>query len=221
MNYEFYKQLRVRREADNEHRKIWFRQKDPVARLTGWLVIVTALLFVATLGTAAILWVTDHTLDRTNETTRSINRAFLYFGNVALVPYPPDDIAVWGVGISVVNSGNVPARRVEVRYDCPTPVRSNEVIENPFLVANWKRLELPNVIGPKHEQGGNACNIDISKIRESDSGIRDVFIVTEIRYLDGFDQKERVTRMSRKLHYDGVSRSLGYVGPNCTDDDCL
>jgi hypothetical protein len=60
---------KAKRDASKESRW-WFNQLAPIDRFTGWLVAWTALLFVATIISAAVLFITDHTLKDTLVETR-------------------------------------------------------------------------------------------------------------------------------------------------------
>jgi hypothetical protein len=75
-NYEARKAAeKAKRTAEKESRW-WFSQRAPIDRFTGWLVVWTALLFVATIGSAAILWKNDETLHETLvETQKSVEAA--------------------------------------------------------------------------------------------------------------------------------------------------
>lgn len=53
----------------------WFKQPLPIDRFTGWLVAWTALLFVATVINAGILYITDTTLKETLGETRKASEA--------------------------------------------------------------------------------------------------------------------------------------------------
>ena len=48
----------------------WFQQPQPIDRFTGWLVAWTALLFIGTIISAAILFKTDNTLQETLTATQ-------------------------------------------------------------------------------------------------------------------------------------------------------
>jgi hypothetical protein len=65
-----------KRRADEQAPKPWWwlGQIDPIARYTKWLSYYTFALFVATIVSAVILWITDHTLKETLEAT---NRAWI------------------------------------------------------------------------------------------------------------------------------------------------
>jgi hypothetical protein len=72
---ERYEAQKEARERSNQERGPqpwwWLGQRDPIVRLTKWLVIWTALLFVGTVVSAGILWKTDGTL-------RAGQRAFVF-----------------------------------------------------------------------------------------------------------------------------------------------
>jgi hypothetical protein len=64
--YEAKKREERRLQEEHQDRsKIWFRQRNPIDRFTGWLVAWTALLCVATVLSVIVLNKTDHTLQRT------------------------------------------------------------------------------------------------------------------------------------------------------------
>jgi hypothetical protein len=83
-------------------------EKDPVARFTKWLVIVTALLCIVTLLSVVVLKITDDTLNRTLvENTR----AWLTAAQMQLVT-PLDQIDTVKVQVRMVNIGREPALNV-------------------------------------------------------------------------------------------------------------
>ena len=68
---EKYKARKAAREGrSSEHQQPpkkepwWFNQPLPIDRFTGWLVAWTALLFIATVCSVAVLLVTDDTFNR-------------------------------------------------------------------------------------------------------------------------------------------------------------
>jgi hypothetical protein len=75
-NYEARKAAeKAKQEADRGDRW-WFNQRTPIDRFTGWLVAWTFLLFIATIGSAVVLWKTDNTLHETlAETKKSADAA--------------------------------------------------------------------------------------------------------------------------------------------------
>ncbi len=212
-------------------RDAWVSVKARVNRVVNGLnkfdglitAIATALLVIVTIILAMIAYWQGKILDRTDETSRLRDRAFVYFGDPGFVPYPPENVIVHGVTIFVNNAGNMPARRVVVRYSCPNVLKSNGPIKDPFDSANWTTADMPQVIGPKQTFGLQTCEIPIGVITEAQKGNRDIFIITEVSYIDGFDLVHtRVTQMTRNLRFDRFGgHSLGFIGPhNCSDDDC-
>ena len=162
---------------------------------------------------------------RSDETLRLRDRAYVYFGDAdfAPYPYPPAKPTVWGVTIPIYNAGNMPAHKIVVRYSCPDIPHSDRPTKVPFDSADWKTPEMTQTIGQKLAFVFQACHIPIETIADAQKGKRDVFIIAEVRYTDGFDpDRTRVTQMARTLLFDqhgGRRLGLG-ASHNCSDDDC-
>ena len=199
-------------------------------RFLTWSPVASAV--VTALATAMIAWATYELatiseaqrkiLDQTDQTSRLRDRAFVYFFDPTITPYPPEKPTVWGIGINVENAGNMPARRVTVRYACVDAPRSQHVVD-PFPMRKWINAEVPSVIGPKRGVSIQSCNIPIGTIEAAKKSEIDVFVLMETKYLDGFvADRDRVTQMTRVLRFDQYGgHSLGFAGPhNCSDDDC-
>lgn len=186
------------------------------------LVIFTGALAIFT---GVLIWIGYlqwQTLKKTDETSRLRDRAFVYFSNPTIIPYPPDNPIVWGITINMENAGNMPARRISIRYAWTYSQKTENIID-PFPSVKWSDAEVPNVMGPKQKFSLQGGEIPKKIIEEAQKSIIDVFILMEAEYIDGFElDKSRVTQMSRILRFDKYgSRSLGIAGPhNCTDDDC-
>lgn len=206
------------------------QKKRGSERLFAWSSI--AFTAATSIATVVIAWATIELttvsegqrkiLERTDQTSRLRDRAFIYFFDPTITPYPPEKPTVWGIGVNVENAGNMPARRVTVRYACVDAPRSQHVVD-PFPMRNWINAEVPSVIGPKRGVSIQSCNIPMGKIEAAKTFEIDVFILMETKYLDGFvADRDRVTRMTRVLRFDQYGgHSLGFAGPhNCTDDDC-
>jgi hypothetical protein len=86
----------------------WFREPLPIDRFTGWLVAFTALLFIATIVNAVVLWITDHTL---RETLEANNRAWVAVTDAIGDPTPGLNQVVTAK-ISLRNSGQSPALKL-------------------------------------------------------------------------------------------------------------
>jgi hypothetical protein len=201
--------------ADKWYRSlfVWIRKTTCV---TDWLI------FFCTLAIALVSFFQWQTLEKTDQTSRLRDRAFVYFLNPTLNPYPSNKPTVWGIDINVQNAGNMPARRISIRCALVYNQKSEPIID-PFPLAKWSAAQAPNVLGPKQHFSLQGGGIPISAIKEAQKFKKDIFILMEAKYIDGFDlNKSRVTQMSRSLLFDKHGGlSLGLAGPhNCTDDDC-
>jgi hypothetical protein len=87
----------------------WFREPLPIDRFTGWLVAFTALLFIATIVNAIVLWITDHTL---RETLEANNRAWIAVTDIVGDGTPVLNHPVT-VKVGLRNSGQSPALKLE------------------------------------------------------------------------------------------------------------
>src|SRR5262249_17101794 len=162
--------------------------------------------------TAGILYIT-------NQTSRLRDRAFIYFGDPSIRPYPDASPIVWAVGISIANAGNMPASRVTIRYACPDAPFSDEVPDTFHVVKEWKA----SVIGSKQPATLKGCEIPIDRINDAKQLQRQIFVLLEAQYLDGFElNTTRITQMSRVLGFDkSGGQSLNFTSShNCSDDDC-
>ena len=202
--------------AETEHRQ----NERMMARWTRNLGWFTAALVVMSVLT---LWV----LDETDQTSRLRDRAFVYFGDPPVTPYPnpPIDPILWGVGITVTNAGNMPARRLTIRYACPDAPASDDVPDTFRLATQWKTAQIGSVIGPKQGATLQGCEVPIEVINDAKKSppLRHVFYLVEAKYLDGFYlSTPRVTQMSRVFGFDKWGgQNLGFTSShNCSDDDC-
>ncbi len=204
--------MRGRLMAETEHRV----NERIMARWTRILGVVTIALAAIGAATAWIAYEAD-------QTSRLRDRAFVYFGDPQIRPYPDADPIIWAFSIKFTNAGNMPARRVAVRVACPDAPFSDKVSDTFRLVADWHAAQIANVIGPKQEAEVQGCEVKIEKINEAKNFHLHVFYLVEAKYLDGFDlNTTRVTQMSRVLGFDQWGgHSLGFADShNCTDDDC-
>jgi hypothetical protein len=187
-----------------------------MARWTRRLGILTFILAMIAVVTAWIAYEAD-------QTSRLRDRALIYFGDPTLLPYPPDKPTVWGVGITVTNAGNMPARRVAIRYACPDAPFSDEVTDTFRLVKKWSNAQIGSVIGPKQAATLQGCNVPIDVITDARNFLRHVFYLVVVTYLYGFYLgTTRVTQMSRVFGFDQFGgQSLNFTSShNCSDDDC-
>jgi hypothetical protein len=210
---EWLTKRRRRRERDaTEH----LENERAIAKWTRVLGAFTIVLALTSILTAGILYITD-------QTSRLRDRAFIYFGDPQIRPYPDAAPTVWGVGISVANAGNMPASRVAIRYACPDAPFSVEVPDSFLLVKQWKTAQVASVIGPKQAATLRGCELPIDLVNEAKQFQRQIFVLLEAQYLDGFElNTTRVTQMSRVLGFDkSGGQSLNFTSThNCSDSDC-
>jgi hypothetical protein len=90
---------------DQQYNGWWFNHPGPIERLTGWLVLWTALLFVGTMSSTFILWRTDNTL---RETLDASNRAWISVIDASLDNEPAEGLPLLG-HLTYQNIGRAPA----------------------------------------------------------------------------------------------------------------
>jgi hypothetical protein len=204
---------KTQRNDNRPKRVVWWQ--NPIERYTFLLAVFTLLLVVVGFFQIKIL-------NKTDETSRLRDRAFVYFADPGLRPYPPEKPTAWGIVINVQNIGNMPARGVSVKYALKYSKHSDKTVV-PWEPKNWSSPETPSVIGPKQLCALQAGAIGIDRILEARRGMTDIFIMMEATYIDGFEfGKRRVTQMSRILRFDDHGYSLGFnENHNCSDDDCV
>jgi hypothetical protein len=115
--YEAQKEAHNRRVQESSPQPWWWLgQRDPIVRLTKWLVVWTALLFVGTVVSAGILLKTDMTLRETLEVNQ---RPWL-----AISATPSGDVEIgdkeglsFPVEFTIKNSGKTPGVGVIIEND--------------------------------------------------------------------------------------------------------
>jgi len=181
-----------RTRVDAEHRE----NERLIARWTRILGWFTAVLAATSVLTLIVLY-------RTDETSRLRDRAFVYFRDPQIRPYPDANAIIWAFSIKFGNAGNMPASRVAMRVACPDVPFAEEVSDSFRLATDWTTAQIASVIGPKQEAEVQGCEVKIEKINEAKSRHLRVFYLVEAKYLDGFDlHTTRVTQMSRALGFD-------------------
>ena len=205
--------------AETEHQQ----NERTMALWTRRLGILTIVLAVTAGIAAFIAGLTAWISYEADQTSRLRDRAFVYFSDPPVSPYPPGNPTVWSLGITIANAGNMPARRVAVRFACPNAPFSDEIPDTFRLVNQWNKAEIASVIGPKQGASLQACNVPIEIINEAKRSLRRIFYLVEVTYLDGFYLgATRITQMSRAFSFDPYGgQSLSFTrSRNCSDDDC-
>jgi hypothetical protein len=157
-----------------------------------------------------------------SDTSQASNRAFVFFEEAGLVPYPPvGDLKVYAVIAKISNSGNTYGRNLKIRFDCPRRDADLPRVADPFTLGRWAgNFDPPAMLGPKQSAPVIACEFTPDEIAKARANTTDLFFLAEVRYDDAFDGP-RVTQMTRKLLTDtSGGLRLGFTGRNCADDDC-
>ena len=158
------------------------------------------------------------TLKETNRTSRVRDRAYLYFGDPEIFPYPKSKPVTTGVSIVLMNVGNVPSRLISVRSGWTD---NQDGVVDQFRLKKLSEVNVAKFIGPKQGMRLQGHEVPIDIYMKATAMQANIFVLMEVRYADGFDNKKvRVTQTSRSLRFDkfgGTSWGFDY---NCTDDDC-
>jgi hypothetical protein len=219
-NYEANKRAAATK-ADKK--KLWFRQREPIDRFTGWLVAWTALLFAATVISAGILWKTDQTL-------RAGQRAFVF------VKFSDSHWSQgWTVGndtlreyyIEWENNGNSQTKDLKVSLFCPRPNAFDK--EDPITSNKTPAVATPRLLGPKQSVWGGVCYYLASELESIKAQRLPMFVAARATYRDIFDESHITEYCVQITDLDGdfktvggriTNYSHGCAAPNCADEEC-
>lgn len=197
-------------------RSAWarIRRRSRKSSATDWLISLCTITIAIT-GFFQYL-----TLEKTDNTSRLRDRAFINFYDPKIernTGYNPPRLTI---RIIAQNTGNVPARNVSISYDCVITEKFKEIID-PFPIAKFSIAQIPRYIGPNQIVSFLARDDTNVLLDRVINGEIDVFVVIKAEYIDGFDNV-RMTQMSRQLHVDKTRQhSLSFAGShNCIDEDC-
>jgi hypothetical protein len=170
----------------------WERFREP-------LNIFTAVLALATMTLVYVSWLQQRTLEKTDETWRAGERAFVFVThnnvgwqrakmiNGEIVREFP---VVWE------NSGNSPTRDLVVKLYC-LPL-GPLTIENPISSID-KAKRLPLLLGPKQNSWGGTCSYSTKLLKlVRDNGYH-LYIAAMANYFDIFDEPIRLKRVLSSL----------------------
>lgn len=115
----------------------WFNQRDPINRFTGWLVAWTALLFVGTIVSAAILYKTDITLHQTLIATQRPWVAAKIALTGALT-YSDDGVSI-PIRADLRNTGQSPALNVFVLWRADTETGTPKIYKGLHILCDPAR----------------------------------------------------------------------------------
>jgi hypothetical protein len=183
--------------------------------------LVTAIATVAIAIVASLQW---ETLEKTDETMRASQRAYVYFDKIVpSVTDEPNNQKIWTFIANWGNSGNATTKNLTFISAClPSALAIDEPFPQ-FDFRNPQHKKVPQVIGPRTTSGGGKCDFPSTAIDEVKAGQRHVYLGGEAKYLDGVNLKKwRITRYSFEMIVliNGAFMFQTVGINNCADDDC-
>jgi hypothetical protein len=208
-------------ETKEDKKKWWFKQREPIDRFTGWLVVWTALLFIATVGSVVVLHSTD---EKIKESYAAVQRPFITAKEILIDPNMMP--GYWTFGVRFENSGSTPTSEMEfiTTSSQNSPSDPEEAFQNPSL--SWSKF--PGLLGPKAQDipVGSQSGILIKTLEEMAKSRTNYYISGTVHYRDLFkDSAEHVTKfcfavipyfVNNELK-SGIQRCLYW---NCADGEC-
>jgi hypothetical protein len=181
-----------RKKQSEPHKKEpwWFNQALPIDRFTGWLMIYTLVMAIATLLSAAILFKTDHTL---KETMVFGQRAYVGINVMAGLRMTPQTVS-----FTYENFGQTPAKEVRVSsnwefvepggnlprdFTFPEKSGCNSIGFEPGGVTIFPRNPVTTF--------SNYCPSDYQNLLLAEQGKMRGFYYGHISYVDIFDKPRR------------------------------
>jgi hypothetical protein len=208
-------------ETKADKKKWWFKQREPIDRFTGWLVVWTAMLFMATVGSVVVLHSTDEKL---RESYAVVQRPFITAREVIIdqniIP------GYWMFGVRFENSGSTPTSEMEfiTIADRGSPTDPEEAFQNPTPLVS----KFPGLLGPKAQDIpiGTQSGLPTKSLEEMAKARTNYYIRGAVHYRDLFKKSaEHVTKfcfaiipyMVGNELKSGVQRCLYW---NCSDNEC-
>lgn len=187
---------------------------------------------ITALATAALVlvgFIQAWILCQTDETNRLTNRAFVYVSRPTWVGIVQGRNEVsWIVSPEWHNSGNTPARFLDVEANCPSSERP--------LADPWDRNALAHngdakpVLGPKQTTPGVVCRIPVQYAKDAQQGKRHIYFTASAQYRDIFGSQMRVTEYCIEMvglsgNFDDPKSTISFLGipckqHNCADEEC-
>lgn len=190
-----------------------------------WIMRATIVLAIVAFFQLITMFFQYKIMDKTDETSRLRDRAFVYFSTPTFTPYPSKESPKEYIfKIIARNTGNMPAKNIDIRYAAIYNKTKTDIA--PIKQAEWVKVNTPKALGPKEDflfQLFKAKEIypdEFGEMKKNNSTFK--FILAKITYFDGFSNEQRVTKMGVRLNVDGSgATSFTYTeNHNCTDNDC-
>jgi hypothetical protein len=196
-------------------------RRDPIV----WATIVIAFFAFISACIAGLQWCT---LEKTNETMRAGERAFVF---VKQGPTNWFDTKINGKDVSrsfVVeweNSGNSQTRDMVIQLFCVPlqPFTSSDPIKFSTLTGADTRL-----LGPKQTVWGGLCSYTDKTLAEAQAGNGHIYVGAKVSYYDIFDSRHTTEYCTEIFDIEGKVDDINVsphfrlknCGRNCADKEC-
>jgi hypothetical protein len=235
------KYFNYRKQSQRADISFWDKCKEPLNIFTFVLALATLALVIV----SSLQWRTldqqAHTMDRTDETMRAGERAFVFLklpGDGWQKAQITNGRTMRTLPVTWENSGNSPARDLVVKLYCVPP--QPNAVKNPITVPGQPPLDVRLLLGPKQTTWGGACNypaaaLDLIK----DKGYH-LYIAAVADYFDIFDAPHRTEACFEVINFTGTYGNIAKAptgsfedvdmipqwqfttscGRNCADKEC-
>jgi hypothetical protein len=196
-------------------RSLWIKLKDNA------LNIFTAVLAISTVALTYIGWLQQYTLEKTAETLRAQERAFVYVDTIN-TSYANDG-TLWVMPV-VKNSGTTPATGIALRTNW---IQFQESIPTGYAYSDFDANGIPTIIpkfgaaiiAPQSTVFAPSAIIPKALIDLVKNGYRHLMVYGSIRYTDKFGQTH-ITRYCNYVNLTPLINSPQCDNYVCSDTDC-
>lgn len=162
---------------------------------------------------------------QSDETTRTINRAFVVVGDVLWNPAEKDGSPAWTIIPQWINSGNTSTKNLQIETSCPN---SFIAVEDPTKTGA-KTITMYRSLGPKQTTLGGSCSFAVSDLISVQQGTVHLYVFSRATYHDDFGAPH-VTEFC--IRYAAIFGDLANQSSiptrahencathNCTDKEC-
>jgi hypothetical protein len=203
---------------------VWERFRDTLNMFTGVLALATlALVYVS-----ALQW---STLEKTDETARASERAFVFpaQNHVQWLPAVKNkDVVTREFPVVWENSGNSPTVNLVIETYCLSPVPLSEA--NPIMGIHDPVIHVQRLLGPKQTTWGGTCIYNADQLDSVKNSGYHLYIASTADYFDIFDKHHytetciELVSLSKDDKFEDINvmprGDLTACGRNCADKEC-
>ena len=200
---------------------VWDRFREPLTMFTGVLALATlALVYVS-----GLQW---STLDKTDETFRAGQRAFVFptHNNGWQGAETIDGVVRRAYPVGWENSGNSPTRNLVVKTYCPQVQPLSE--RSPITLPDTPVFEVKLLLGPKQNTWSGGCTYSTAALKQVRDDGYHLYIASTADYFDIFDKHHytevcfEIIGVTGQLDDLNVTPQSSFTncGRNCADKEC-